>query len=96
MMGCASSIHISDRVVYQSGKESEDSPQQNCPQPGHTKPSNACQSTLTEVQFGPMKLYEDQLQLIPHSLRTHSERLSRPSTQTRCFIPASDSSEPFQ
>ncbi|KAI9518940.1 hypothetical protein NQZ68_033423 [Dissostichus eleginoides] len=29
-MGCASSIHISDRVVYQSGKESEDShsPQQ--------------------------------------------------------------------
>ncbi|XP_059363208.1 high affinity cAMP-specific and IBMX-insensitive 3',5'-cyclic phosphodiesterase 8A-like isoform X1 [Carassius carassius] len=64
MMGCASSIHISDRVVYQSGKESEDSPQQNCPQPGHTKPSNACQSTLTEVQFGPMKLYEDQLQVL--------------------------------
>lgn len=29
-MGCASSIHISDRVVYHSGKESEDShsPQQ--------------------------------------------------------------------
>lgn len=29
-MGCASSIHISDRVVYRSGKESEDShsPQQ--------------------------------------------------------------------
>ncbi|XP_052438162.1 LOW QUALITY PROTEIN: high affinity cAMP-specific and IBMX-insensitive 3',5'-cyclic phosphodiesterase 8A-like [Carassius gibelio] len=64
MMGCASSIHISDRVVYQSGKESEDSPQQNCPQPGHTKPSNACQSMLTEVQFGPMKLYEDQLQVL--------------------------------
>ncbi|RXN36813.1 high affinity cAMP-specific and IBMX-insensitive 3, 5 -cyclic phosphodiesterase 8A-like protein [Labeo rohita] len=45
MMGCASSIHISDRVVYHSGKESEDShsPQQNCPQPGHIKPNNACQ-----------------------------------------------------
>uniref|UniRef100_A0A8C2C1K2 Phosphodiesterase n=1 Tax=Cyprinus carpio TaxID=7962 RepID=A0A8C2C1K2_CYPCA len=65
-MGCASSIHISDRVVYHSGKESEDSPQQNCPQPGHIKPSNAClvSSTFTEVQFGPMKLYEDQLQVL--------------------------------
>uniref|UniRef100_A0A672P1D7 Phosphodiesterase n=1 Tax=Sinocyclocheilus grahami TaxID=75366 RepID=A0A672P1D7_SINGR len=42
-MGCASSIHISDRVVYHSGKESEDSPQQNCPQPDHIKPSSACQ-----------------------------------------------------
>uniref|UniRef100_A0A672SB55 Phosphodiesterase n=1 Tax=Sinocyclocheilus grahami TaxID=75366 RepID=A0A672SB55_SINGR len=63
-MGCASSIHISDRVVYHSGKESEDSPQQNCPQPDHIKPSSACQSTLTEVQFGPMKLYEDQLQVL--------------------------------
>ncbi|KAL1257298.1 hypothetical protein QQF64_012843 [Cirrhinus molitorella] len=65
-MGCASSIHISDRVVYHSGKESEDShsPQQNCPQPGHIKPNNACQSSLTEVQFGPMKLYEDQLQVL--------------------------------
>uniref|UniRef100_A0A672NV51 Phosphodiesterase n=1 Tax=Sinocyclocheilus grahami TaxID=75366 RepID=A0A672NV51_SINGR len=60
-MGCASSIHISDRVVYHSGKESEDSPQQNCPQPDHIKPSS---STLTEVQFGPMKLYEDQLQVL--------------------------------
>ncbi|KTF75397.1 hypothetical protein cypCar_00037768 [Cyprinus carpio] len=40
-MGCASSFHISDRVVNHSGKESEDS--QNCPQPGHIKPSNACQ-----------------------------------------------------
>uniref|UniRef100_A0A673J6W6 Phosphodiesterase n=1 Tax=Sinocyclocheilus rhinocerous TaxID=307959 RepID=A0A673J6W6_9TELE len=60
-MGCASSIHISDRVVYHSGKESEDSPQQNCPQPGNIKPSS---STLTEVQFGPMKLYEDQLQVL--------------------------------
>uniref|UniRef100_A0A8C1GSY7 Phosphodiesterase n=1 Tax=Cyprinus carpio TaxID=7962 RepID=A0A8C1GSY7_CYPCA len=61
-MGCASSFHISDRVVNHSGKESEDS--QNCPQPGHIKPSNACQSTLTEVRFGPMKLYEDQLQVL--------------------------------
>uniref|UniRef100_A0A8C1WM15 Phosphodiesterase n=1 Tax=Cyprinus carpio TaxID=7962 RepID=A0A8C1WM15_CYPCA len=58
-MGCASSFHISDRVVNHSGKESEDS--QNCPQPGHIKPSN---STLTEVRFGPMKLYEDQLQVL--------------------------------
>uniref|UniRef100_A0A3P8YWF2 Phosphodiesterase n=1 Tax=Esox lucius TaxID=8010 RepID=A0A3P8YWF2_ESOLU len=34
-MGCASSIHISDRVVYQSGKESEDSQQTNTtPAPG--------------------------------------------------------------
>ncbi|XP_067246811.1 high affinity cAMP-specific and IBMX-insensitive 3',5'-cyclic phosphodiesterase 8A isoform X1 [Chanodichthys erythropterus] len=66
MMGCASSIHISDRVVYHSGKESEDShsPPQNCAQqPGHIRPS-ARQSTLTEVQFGPMKLYEDQLQVL--------------------------------
>ncbi|XP_026143381.1 high affinity cAMP-specific and IBMX-insensitive 3',5'-cyclic phosphodiesterase 8A-like [Carassius auratus] len=53
MMGCASSIHISDRVNH-----SEDS--QNCSHPGHIKP----QSTLTEVQFGPMKLYEDQLQVL--------------------------------
>ncbi|CAM4584946.1 unnamed protein product [Leuciscus chuanchicus] len=58
MMGCASSIHISDRGIYHSGKESEDS--QNC---GHTRPS-ARQSPLTEVQFGPMKLYEDQLQVL--------------------------------
>lgn len=44
MMGCASSFHISDRVVNHSGKESEDS--QNCPQPGHIKPSNACQVSV--------------------------------------------------
>ncbi|XP_055030280.1 high affinity cAMP-specific and IBMX-insensitive 3',5'-cyclic phosphodiesterase 8A isoform X2 [Misgurnus anguillicaudatus] len=65
MMGCASSIHISDRVVYHSGKESDDShgAQLNCnPQPGQIKP-NAYKS-LTELQFGPMKLYEDQLQVL--------------------------------
>ncbi|KAF3832855.1 hypothetical protein F7725_026520 [Dissostichus mawsoni] len=69
-MGCASSIHISDRVVYQSGKESEDShsPQQtNTTQQGNPasalplKPPS-CKTTLTEVQFGPMKLFKDPLQ----------------------------------
>ncbi|KAK1785262.1 hypothetical protein P4O66_018657 [Electrophorus voltai] len=101
-MGCASSIHISDRVVYHSGKDSEDShsPQQtnttlHCPQPGlPIKPStyksvhyrvntgkyervDLCEqwwifapglslpeSSFSEVQFGPMKLYEDQLQVL--------------------------------
>ncbi|XP_051952614.1 high affinity cAMP-specific and IBMX-insensitive 3',5'-cyclic phosphodiesterase 8A-like [Xyrauchen texanus] len=66
MMGCASSIHLSDRVGNHSGKESDDShsPQQNCPQQSHIKP-NAYKNTLTtEVQFGPMKLYEDQLQVL--------------------------------
>ncbi|KAL7879304.1 hypothetical protein AOLI_G00102780 [Acnodon oligacanthus] len=64
-MGCASSIHISDRVVYHSGKEAEDShsPPQSNTHPGlPIKPSN--KSSLTEVQFGPMKLYEDQLQVL--------------------------------
>lgn len=66
MMGCASSIHISDRVVYHSGKESDDShaAQLNCnPQPGQIKP-NAYKKSLTELQFGPMKLYEEQLQVL--------------------------------
>uniref|UniRef100_A0A3B1JXH7 Phosphodiesterase n=1 Tax=Astyanax mexicanus TaxID=7994 RepID=A0A3B1JXH7_ASTMX len=64
-MGCASSIHISDRVVYHSGKEAEDShsPPQSNTHPGlPVKPSN--KSSLTEVQFGRMKLYEDQLQVL--------------------------------
>ena len=42
-MGCASSIHISDRVVYHSGKEAEDShsPPQSNTHPGlPVKPSN--------------------------------------------------------
>ncbi|KAJ7994587.1 hypothetical protein DPEC_G00251020 [Dallia pectoralis] len=64
-MGCASSIHISDRVVYQSGKESEDSQQTNAtPAPGLPIKSNTVKNTFTEVQFGPMKLYEDQLQVL--------------------------------
>uniref|UniRef100_A0AAY5KUT8 Phosphodiesterase n=1 Tax=Esox lucius TaxID=8010 RepID=A0AAY5KUT8_ESOLU len=64
-MGCASSIHISDRVVYQSGKESEDSQQTNTtPAPGLPIKPNTVKNTFTEVQFGPMKLYEDQLQVL--------------------------------
>uniref|UniRef100_A0A3P9AFW7 Phosphodiesterase n=1 Tax=Esox lucius TaxID=8010 RepID=A0A3P9AFW7_ESOLU len=57
-MGCASSIHISDRVVYQSGKESEDSQQTN------TTPAPGLPIKPNTVQFGPMKLYEDQLQVL--------------------------------
>uniref|UniRef100_A0A674A579 Phosphodiesterase n=1 Tax=Salmo trutta TaxID=8032 RepID=A0A674A579_SALTR len=52
-MGCASSIHISDRVVYQSGKESDDSQQ-----------TNTTPNTFTQVQFGPMRLYEDHLEVL--------------------------------
>ncbi|XP_026865685.2 high affinity cAMP-specific and IBMX-insensitive 3',5'-cyclic phosphodiesterase 8A [Electrophorus electricus] len=70
-MGCASSIHISDRVVYHSGKDSEDShsPQQtnttlHCPQPGLPIKPSTYKSSFSEVQFGPMKLYEDQLQVL--------------------------------
>uniref|UniRef100_A0A8C4TH71 Phosphodiesterase n=1 Tax=Erpetoichthys calabaricus TaxID=27687 RepID=A0A8C4TH71_ERPCA len=66
-MGCASSIHITDsRVVYHSGKESEDSNsphQTNSSQsPQHLQPGNTAANT--EVQFGPMKLHEDQLQVL--------------------------------
>ncbi|MCJ8733004.1 hypothetical protein PDJAM_G00218070 [Pangasius djambal] len=67
-MGCASSIHISDRVVYHSGKESEDCPPHSPPQGNNTQncPIKASEykSSLNEVQFGPMKLYEDQIQLL--------------------------------
>ncbi|KAM9480901.1 high affinity cAMP-specific and IBMX-insensitive 3',5'-cyclic phosphodiesterase 8A isoform 1-T2 [Clarias gariepinus] len=67
-MGCASSIHISDRVVYHSGKESEDCPPHSPPQGNNTQncPIKASdyKSSLTEVQFGPMKLYEDQIQVL--------------------------------
>uniref|UniRef100_A0A8C5BNU8 Phosphodiesterase n=1 Tax=Gadus morhua TaxID=8049 RepID=A0A8C5BNU8_GADMO len=73
-MGCASSIHISDRVVYHSGKESEDShsPQQtnSTQHPGNPAASGlpikpaSCKPTLTEVPFGPMKLFKDQLQVL--------------------------------
>ncbi|XP_027869767.1 high affinity cAMP-specific and IBMX-insensitive 3',5'-cyclic phosphodiesterase 8A isoform X2 [Xiphophorus couchianus] len=99
-MGCASSIHISDRVVYHSGKESEDShsPQQtnttqhqgnpasglplkppSCKESGQKKTekesglkkiekesgeTTSGQTTLTEVQFGPMKLFKDPLQVL--------------------------------
>ncbi|XP_013855472.1 high affinity cAMP-specific and IBMX-insensitive 3',5'-cyclic phosphodiesterase 8A, partial [Austrofundulus limnaeus] len=72
-MGCASSIHISDRVVYHSGKESEDShsPQQTNTTQHQGNPASglplkppSCKTTLTEVQFGPMKLYKDPLQVL--------------------------------
>lgn len=72
-MGCASSIHISDRVVYHSGKESEDShsPQQTNttlhqgnPASGLPLKPPSCKTTLTEVQFGPMKLFKDPLQVL--------------------------------
>uniref|UniRef100_A0A8C9S176 Phosphodiesterase n=1 Tax=Scleropages formosus TaxID=113540 RepID=A0A8C9S176_SCLFO len=72
-MGCASSIHISDRVVYHSGKESEDSHspqqsnttnQQGNPALGLPLKSSAYKAAFTEVQFGPMRLYEDQLQVL--------------------------------
>uniref|UniRef100_A0A673BUJ4 Phosphodiesterase n=1 Tax=Sphaeramia orbicularis TaxID=375764 RepID=A0A673BUJ4_9TELE len=59
-MGCASSIHISDRVVYHSGKESEEA---HSP-PQHTNTTQHCKTTLTEVQFGPMKLFKDPLQVL--------------------------------
>uniref|UniRef100_A0A3Q0R647 Phosphodiesterase n=1 Tax=Amphilophus citrinellus TaxID=61819 RepID=A0A3Q0R647_AMPCI len=60
-MGCASSIHISDRVVYHSGKESEDS---HSPQQTNTTQHQGNPTTLTEVQFGPMKLFKDPLQVL--------------------------------
>ncbi|XP_054626028.1 high affinity cAMP-specific and IBMX-insensitive 3',5'-cyclic phosphodiesterase 8A isoform X3 [Dunckerocampus dactyliophorus] len=72
-MGCASSIHISDRVVYHSGKESEDShsPQQTNTTHHQGNPVSelplkppSCKTTLTEVQFGPMKLFKDPLQVL--------------------------------
>ncbi|KAG8575568.1 hypothetical protein GDO81_009599 [Engystomops pustulosus] len=79
-MGCAPSIHISDsRVVYHSGKESDDSnsphqtntvlSQQSNSVPGlFIKSSNTSSSTykaaVTEVQFGPMRLHQDQLQVL--------------------------------
>uniref|UniRef100_A0A3B5QH49 Phosphodiesterase n=1 Tax=Xiphophorus maculatus TaxID=8083 RepID=A0A3B5QH49_XIPMA len=72
-MGCASSIHISDRVVYHSGKESEDShsPQQTNTTQHQGNPASglplkppSCKTTLTEVQFGPMKLFKDPLQVL--------------------------------
>ncbi|XP_072255208.1 high affinity cAMP-specific and IBMX-insensitive 3',5'-cyclic phosphodiesterase 8A [Pyxicephalus adspersus] len=105
-MGCAPSIHISDsRVVYHSGKESEDSnsphqtnalSQQTNSVPGlfikssntstykvransskkdrrensqimeaeiHTSRSSV-KAAVTEVQFGPMRLHQDQLQVL--------------------------------
>ncbi|XP_073424612.1 high affinity cAMP-specific and IBMX-insensitive 3',5'-cyclic phosphodiesterase 8A isoform X1 [Dendrobates tinctorius] len=101
-MGCAPSIHISDsRVVYHSGKESDDSnsphqtntvlsPQGN-PVPGlFIKSSNtsstykvrakreasqsmeaeipssrsSVKAAVTEVQFGPMRLHQDQLKVL--------------------------------
>ncbi|KAG9489284.1 hypothetical protein GDO78_005335 [Eleutherodactylus coqui] len=77
-MGCAPSIHISDsRVVYHSGKESDDS---NSPHQTNTvlsgqsnsvpglflKSSNTStyKAAVTEVQFGPMRLHQDQLQVL--------------------------------
>uniref|UniRef100_A0A8C2X7A5 Phosphodiesterase n=1 Tax=Cyclopterus lumpus TaxID=8103 RepID=A0A8C2X7A5_CYCLU len=60
-MGCASSIHISDRVVYHSGKESEDS---HSPQQTNTTQHQGNPTTLTEVQFGPMKLFKEPLQVL--------------------------------
>ncbi|XP_036820304.1 high affinity cAMP-specific and IBMX-insensitive 3',5'-cyclic phosphodiesterase 8A isoform X2 [Oncorhynchus mykiss] len=64
-MGCASSIHISDRVVYQSGKESDDSQQTNAtPAPGLLIKPSTIKNTFTQVQFGPMRLYEDHLEVL--------------------------------
>lgn len=77
-MGCAPSIHISDsRVVYHSGKESDDSnsphqtntvlSQQTNSVPGlFIKSSNTStyKAAVTEVQFGPMRLHQDQLQVL--------------------------------
>ncbi|XP_069839647.1 high affinity cAMP-specific and IBMX-insensitive 3',5'-cyclic phosphodiesterase 8A isoform X2 [Dendropsophus ebraccatus] len=77
-MGCAPSIHISDsRVVYHSGKESDDSnsphqtntvlSQQSNSVPGlFIKSSNTStyKAAVTEVQFGPMRLHQDQLQVL--------------------------------
>ncbi|XP_061077100.1 high affinity cAMP-specific and IBMX-insensitive 3',5'-cyclic phosphodiesterase 8A-like isoform X2 [Conger conger] len=75
-MGCASSINISDRVVYHRGKDSEDShsPQQTNAtlQSQHqgnpalgipAKPSDN-KASITEVEFGPMRLYKEQLQVL--------------------------------
>ncbi|XP_014799907.1 PREDICTED: high affinity cAMP-specific and IBMX-insensitive 3',5'-cyclic phosphodiesterase 8A isoform X2 [Calidris pugnax] len=79
-MGCAPSIHISDsRVVYHSSKESEEcnSPhqtnttmsqqQQGNPVPGlFIKSSNTStyKAPVTDVRFGPMRLHQDQLQVL--------------------------------
>ncbi|KAM9064978.1 high affinity cAMP-specific and IBMX-insensitive 3',5'-cyclic phosphodiesterase 8A isoform X1 [Sarcophilus harrisii] len=106
-MGCAPSIHISDsRVVYHTGKESEDSPppnqsnlttmsqqlQNSNPMPGlfikspntstykvrtnaskKDKKENSMEAetqggrsskTVTDVQFGPMRIHQDQLQVL--------------------------------
>uniref|UniRef100_A0A5F8HHP7 Phosphodiesterase n=1 Tax=Monodelphis domestica TaxID=13616 RepID=A0A5F8HHP7_MONDO len=107
-MGCAPSIHISDsRVVYHSGKESEDSTspnqtnttmsqqlQNSNPVPGlfikspntstykvrtnaskkdrrensmeaETQTSrSSIKATVTDVQFGPMRFHQDQLQVL--------------------------------
>ncbi|XP_053573405.1 high affinity cAMP-specific and IBMX-insensitive 3',5'-cyclic phosphodiesterase 8A isoform X1 [Bombina bombina] len=107
-MGCAPSIHISDsRVVYHSGKESEDSnsphqtntlslqqqgnsvpglfiksshtstykvransskkdkreSSQSMEAEGHTSRSSV-KAAVTEVQFGPMRLHQDQIQVL--------------------------------
>ncbi|XP_036390662.1 high affinity cAMP-specific and IBMX-insensitive 3',5'-cyclic phosphodiesterase 8A-like isoform X1 [Megalops cyprinoides] len=75
-MGCASSINISDRVVYHRGKDSEDShslqqinttqqsQQQANPAPGLPVKPSSNKATVTEVQFGAMKLYKDPLQVL--------------------------------
>ncbi|XP_075753261.1 high affinity cAMP-specific and IBMX-insensitive 3',5'-cyclic phosphodiesterase 8A isoform X2 [Pelodiscus sinensis] len=79
-MGCAPSIHISEnRVVYHSSKESEESnsPHQtnttmSQQQHGNSVPglfiksSNAStyKAAVTDVQFGPMRLHQDQLQVL--------------------------------
>ncbi|XP_048829020.1 high affinity cAMP-specific and IBMX-insensitive 3',5'-cyclic phosphodiesterase 8A-like [Brienomyrus brachyistius] len=79
-MGCASSIHISDRVVYHSGKEAEDSHPPPPQQPsaalqarqqrnsavGSSAKAAAWKNRVKEIQFGPMKLYQDQLQVERH------------------------------
>ncbi|KAL4660739.1 high affinity cAMP-specific and IBMX-insensitive 3',5'-cyclic phosphodiesterase 8A-like [Arapaima gigas] len=68
-MGCASSVHISDRVVHHSGKGSEGS---HAPQTPSAAPHRVGlplktpdhKTSVKEVQFGPMKLYKDQLQVL--------------------------------
>ncbi|XP_073474700.1 high affinity cAMP-specific and IBMX-insensitive 3',5'-cyclic phosphodiesterase 8A isoform X2 [Aquarana catesbeiana] len=76
-MGCAPSIHISDsRVVYHSSKESDESPHQTntlSQQHNHSVPpglfiksshTSTYKAAVTEVQFGPMRLHQDQLQVL--------------------------------
>ncbi|XP_073785681.1 high affinity cAMP-specific and IBMX-insensitive 3',5'-cyclic phosphodiesterase 8A isoform X1 [Danio rerio] len=88
-MGCASSIHISDRVVYHSGKESEEPPHTHshthtCTPDTGDRSSAGGQGSLTELQFGPMKLNEDQLQVLLVFARDDAQSSSFISACERC------------